>query len=208
VFNNIRHLKLSDIGIDSNQSNFPVNLDLENLAELELNHCRFREIVAWNSSLCLKKVTITCCNMLASIPPLVGIPVVSIYATSSLTHFKSSGCQEKFSCIGSRLDEATMVAINQPSFYHGLKELELNCTFDVLDFSFCQHIPVLDLSIQTSSYRSDPCPPLPILYGKELRLYHFSLASWNGVIFSNVLKCELKSCIDLIDFPEWKRLNR
>jgi hypothetical protein len=186
VFNKIRHLKLSDIVIVCKQElNIRANFDWENLEKLELDHCKFNEIVSWNSSKSLKKLTIHGCNILSSIPPLDDIPVVSITATSSLTHFQSKGNHQKFTCWGSHLDEATVLTMSKPAFCKDLKELNLSSTINRRGFY----------------------PVLPVVYGKELTLDYFSLASWNGQIFANILNCELLYCRDLIDFPSMTALQ-
>jgi hypothetical protein len=83
VFRKIRYLYLSFVGPGVTQANF----DFECVEELDLYSCHLGEIVAWNSSKSLKKVTIHDCSPLSSIPPLDNIPDVSISATPSLTHF-------------------------------------------------------------------------------------------------------------------------
>jgi hypothetical protein len=100
VFNCIRHLKLSGVRTDFNQVGLQINLDLDNLEELELHYCNFKEIIAWNSTKTLKNVMIRSCNNLSSIPPLDDILVVSITAPYGLTHFQSSGGHKKFTITG------------------------------------------------------------------------------------------------------------
>jgi hypothetical protein len=205
VFNKIRCLKLDHIGTDSDPLAFRVNLDLENLEDLELEYCQFREIVAWNSSRCLKKLTITGCSNLASIPPVDGITVVSVTATSALQHFQSTGGHKTFTNVGSHLDQATMLAMNRPSFYKELKELKLCGTFaGVPDFAFCQQIPLVDLSNHSSIV---PYPSLPVLHGRELKINHFSLGRWTGQFCANLVHCELTKCIDLVQFPDMGSLE-
>jgi hypothetical protein len=207
VFHKIRHLKLSGIGGGFRQQPLQANFDLEDLETLELNHCRFKEIVAWNSSKSLKTVTIRGCSPLSSIPALDDIPVVSITATTSLTHFQSKGNHKKFSFVGSTLDKESLQLISQPLFCNGLQALSLWCTFNIPDLSFCQNIPVVDLYNSSGGYRNDLYPSLPLLNGEVLKLQHFSLGSWNGLRLSKVVKCELWYCIDLVDFPEMEALQ-
>jgi hypothetical protein len=205
IFNKIRHLKLSCFGEDVIHQKSQANFDLENLEELELDNCSFGKIVAWNSSKSLKKVIISSCRPFSSIPPLDDIPVVSITSTPSLTRFQSKGNHEKFTCVGF-LDKSTLQLMNQPSFYKKLQNLKLWCTFTFPDISFCQNIPVIELHNTSQVYRNEFYAALPILHGRELKLQHFSLSSWNrqqtADSFSNVIRCELRDCIDLIDFPE------
>jgi hypothetical protein len=205
IFSKIRRLKLS--GVDGlNRQPFQADFDFANLEELELNCCRVSEIIAWNSSKSLKKVIISSCSPLSSLPPLDDIPVVFIMSTS-VTHLQSIGHHKEFSCVGSTLDNETLALLNQPSFYKGLQSLSLCCTFNNPDLLFCQNIPFVDLYNSSNSYRNDFYPPLPVLYGKELKIQHFSLASWNGQLFSNVVRCDLKNCLDLIHFPQMEALQ-
>jgi hypothetical protein len=198
IFNNIRHLKLSSTGVGLIQTNF----DLGNLETLELLHCGMEEIVAWNSSHSLKTLILLGCFKLKFIPPLDNIEDVYLHGATKLTHFQSSGNHKKFTFTGRTLDEATLRIMNQPSFYESLQNLRLGYHFTPSDFSFCQNIPVIDLNNTSRNSRNDCYPRLPILYGKEIKLNYFSLSSWNGQVFSNILKCELRDCIDLIHFPE------
>jgi hypothetical protein len=198
-------LKLSGIG--AHQQTFHVNFDWENLEELELERCHVTEIIAWNSSKSLKKVTIFHCPLLSSIPPLDDIPEVFIAATTRLTHFQSTGNHEKFTCVGSTLDNETLQLMNQPSFYKSLQKLHLWCAFNIPDLSFCQYIPVVHFYNQSNGLPSNLYPSLPVLYGKELKLNNFSLAQWNGQTFANLVNCELKNCINLIDFPDMGMLQ-
>jgi hypothetical protein len=211
IFNKIRHLKLSCFGEHFNQSQSQANFDLENLEELELDNCSFGKIIAWNSSKSLKRVIISGCYPLSSIPPLDDIPIVSISATTTLTRFQSKGDHEKFTCVGSTLDKFTLQLMNQPFFYQKLQNLKLWCTFTISDFSFCQNVPVVELHNTAPSYRNDFYPFLPILHGKKLKFQHFSLSAWNGQhptdCFSTVIRCELRDCIDLIEFPKMNSLQ-
>jgi hypothetical protein len=198
IFNNIRHLKLSSTGLGLTHANF----DLGHLETLELLHCGIEEIIAWNSSNSLKTLILLGCFKLKSIPPLDNIEDVYIHGASRLTHFRSSGNHKKFTFSGRTLDETTLLVMNQPSFYESLQNMRLCYHFTPSDFTFCQNIPVIDLNNNSRNSRNDCYPPLPVLNGKEIKLNHFSLSSWNGQVFSNVLKCELHDCIDLIYFPE------
>jgi hypothetical protein len=207
VLKNICHLKLSGVGYQ--QPAFQANFDLENLEILELNNCLIGKIVGWNSSKSLKKVITYCCSHLSSIPPLDDIPVVSFTESYALTHFLSSGNHEKFTYVGSPLDEATMLIMSQPGFYKSLQYFKLWHESNIADFSFCQNIPVVDLYnfVNLFSRNDFDYPSLPVLYGKELYICQFSLAQWKGQVSSTVVKCDLKSCIDLIEFPEMEALQ-
>jgi hypothetical protein len=205
VFNTIRELKLSHVGPKSNHSSFEVNFDFPNLEILELDHCSFGKIIGWNSSKTLKTVTIRACYHLSSIPPLDDISTLSITTTPSLTHFQSKGNHQNFTCTGSSLDKATMMVMNQPSFYNGLQYFKLWGTFKHKhDLSFCQNIPIVDLYDMSNTHKVD----LPVLYGKDLTIQRFSLALWNGQqILANVVECVLIGCTGLIDFPEMELLQ-
>jgi hypothetical protein len=203
VFNNIRHLKLSHIGEGFTQASF----DWDCLEKLELNHCCIVKILAWNSSKSLKSLTFLGCSSLTTIPPLDNIEDVYICATSRLTHFQSSGNHKKFTCMGSALERETLELITNPSFCKSLHNVTLWCTFNIPEFTFCQNIPVVDLFHTSFAYRNDVYPSLPILNGREIKLKHFSLVFWNEQVLSNMVKCELRNCIGLIDFPEMPALR-
>jgi hypothetical protein len=97
--------------------------------------------------------------------------------------------------------------MQQPSFYKDLQSLKLWCTFSILDFSFCQNIPIVDLFNTSNVLRNELYPSLPVLYGNDLKIRHFSLASWNGQTLSNVVICELRYCTGLINFPAMEALQ-
>jgi hypothetical protein len=125
-----------------------------------------------------------------------------------MTQFRSSGNHTEFSYYGRLLDVETTLLMFQPSFSQSLQSFRLICRFHITDLPSCQNISVIEFNNASPlMVPSDPHPSFPIFNGREIRLRNFSLSSWNGQVLSNVLICELRYCVDLIDFPEMPLLS-
>jgi hypothetical protein len=180
VFNSVRHLVLRDIVHLE-----PIDLNFENVTKLELYYCAFEEISSWSRKNQLKELKIISCSYLFSIPPLDNIARIEINDSNYTGHFKctSTGNHESFSYLGG-LPQESLEAMMQPSFRHGLQCLTLSFMFpEIVDFSFCVDIPVLELS-DMSGHENGPA--FPVFRGKELVLNNLSLTAWKEEILPNL----------------------
>jgi hypothetical protein len=75
---------------------------------------------------------------------------------------------------------------------------------ELVDFSFCVNIPVLELSYVAEG----DGPSFPVFRGKDLLLNNFSLSSWKEeILLPDLKKCRLSSCPDLTEFPQAPELE-
>jgi hypothetical protein len=194
VFNSIAHLLL--IGCDVRSV---VDLNLENLEFLLIYRCNFEGISSWNGSGRLRSITITGCRSLEFLPPLDKIRSVEIKDCDELCDIQTTGGHETFAFRSEFLSPESLQYLIQPSFYEKVQVLELCCEFpsEFLGFSFCQNIPVVELTARHGIHHE-----FPVFYGEELRLQSFRLSAWNDCKELPKLEvCVLHSCKDFKTFP-------
>jgi hypothetical protein len=170
VFNNILHLTL--IGVSGMRD---VNLYLEKTAKLVLESCLdLGEITAWNAKNVLQELVIRDCSSLKILPPLENISEVSIFSTNRQSTDFLVGRQKEFFSQGVNFSLQTLQTMStDASFLSSVEELQLKMWFSLpagfTDFSWCQNISVLDLSLN-SFLSSFPPRFSSVFHGKQLKL--------------------------------------
>jgi hypothetical protein len=100
---------------------------------------------------------------------------------------------------------------NHPLFSGNLQELWLHVRFPVQfqDFSFCQNIPLLDLShsAKFDGLLSD-YPTFPtVYYGRNISLGSFNVVNWVRSVLPNVEISYVSCCLHYIGLPEMPKLQ-
>jgi hypothetical protein len=144
TFSNISHVTLLYIKLKR------ANFAFKNVIILEIGHCKIQEIVKIgteneNGQLTLRKLVLHNCEI-QKLPKLNDIPSVTIVGCG-LENFSYLGKRcEEFSYRGPKLEKVSTDILKQSFVLNSLIILKLVCYFaeNVTDFSFCQHIPVVD----------------------------------------------------------------
>jgi hypothetical protein len=199
VFNSIYHLELYCVrGIKTLALNSP------RLTKLEIRHCSFQEIPAWNAGnqLDLLVYVFWYTDSIISLPPFKGISDVTINTWSQITP-EYFGNNHSITCHNSQ-KPIPMEIINRPSIFQSLTKLTLDCAFpdkNVYDLSFCSKILFLTIRNFCATDPRPPGPLFPVFLGQEINLTGFSLSSWNNQVLPGLKKCNLERCHGLVEFP-------
>jgi hypothetical protein len=199
VFDSVYHLELYCVrGIKTLALNSP------RLTKLEIRHCSFQEIPAWNAGnpLDLLVYVFWYTDPVISLPPFVGIADVTINTWSKITpeHF---GNNHSITCHNAQMP-IPMEIISRPSIFQALTKLTLDCAFRdkiVYDLSFFSKIQFLTIRNFCTTDPRPPGPLFPVFQGQEINLTGFSLSCWNSQMLPDLKKCNLERCHGLVEFP-------
>jgi hypothetical protein len=202
AFSNIYHVVISGVCLDST---FPAGL--ENVQILEFNGCESLEDINNLSQVTsLKRLVIDCCCDLERMNLVTNVPEIII----------RDSAVEDCGFVGNQNILVLMTSLGRTFNFGGsfqslsnIQALTLSCDFLVdhlPDDSLLplQQIPFISLHNPTENEYY----PLPVLYGKQIKLYNFDLSSWEeeGVELPNIEILELIDC-EVCNLPNLPNLH-